>query len=80
VYVTGVPLSVVHIVKESEPIFSDLVPVAVVEADPGNVTGIWTAHLFAVAVTVTLVIVLPSAEYVYERLGAQPSRVIRLVN
>jgi hypothetical protein len=71
VYVTGEPLSVAHIVKASEPIFSDLVPVAVVVADPGNVTGIWTPHLFALAVTVTPVMDLPSAEYVYERLGAQ---------
>jgi hypothetical protein len=71
VKVTGDPFREVQMVSGSLPSFSVVVPVAVVDAEPGNVTGIVVPQVFPVAVTVTPVIVLPSAEYVYERLGLQ---------
>jgi hypothetical protein len=71
VKVTVDPLRVVQIVSESLPTFSVVVPPVVVDADPGNVTGICVPQVFPFALRVTLVIVFPSAEYWYERFGAQ---------
>jgi hypothetical protein len=71
VNVTGDPRRVAQIVNGSLPTFSVVVPEADVEADPGNVTGIGAPQVFPFAVRVAPVIVLPSAEYVYESFGAQ---------
>jgi hypothetical protein len=62
VKVTGEPPKVVHIVSGSVPNCSLVVPVAEVVAGPGKVTGICTEHVLPVAVTVTAVILFPSAE------------------
>jgi hypothetical protein len=69
VKLTDEPLNGVHTVRGSVPICSGTVPITPVQTFTGKVTGMGTVQLFPIAVTDTPVIVVPSGERLYKRLG-----------
>lgn len=77
---TGDPLNLVQIVSGSLPSLSLVVPLAAVDAEPGNVTGIGTLQVSLFAPTVTPTIELASSDSVYDKLGRHWSRDMRFAN
>jgi hypothetical protein len=77
---TDDPLKVVQMVSGSLPIFSLVVPLAAVDAEPGKVTGIGTLQVLLFEPTVTPTIELASSERVYDKLGRHWSRNMRFLN
>jgi hypothetical protein len=67
--VTAEPVRLVQMVSGSVPTCSLVVPLAEVVASTGKVRGTWTLQVFPVAPTVISVMLWPSADTVYEKLG-----------